>query len=313
MTRKGRGPVVSRVAFGNTIVTDIQRDLALMEHAARTAGSRIMDDYQPGEALPSHATLQEKSRDNPLTKADLEADRLLHRMLSTDRPAYGWLSEETADNEARLRCERVWIVDPIDGTKEFIVGLPQFAVSIGLVERGTPIAGCVFNPARGELFSAALGHGAYLNQERLNTSQRRRLHGASCLASRSETRRGEWKPFQDTLAITVMGSIAYKLALVASGRFDLMFTLTPKSEWDFCAGALLVQEAGGTVSHKTGQPYRFNQQNPTVRSVLASNGPLHAALLTLLAPFPLAPDRHAVTECPVVTQDRGRHPYPPGT
>ncbi|MEO5363636.1 MAG: 3'(2'),5'-bisphosphate nucleotidase CysQ [Magnetococcus sp. DMHC-8] len=277
-------------------MSDLHSDLALMEAAARQAGSVIMQYYQPGAPVQSHVHLQDKGRNNPLTKADMEADRLLRTQLLANRPSYGWLSEETTDDATRLACRRVWIVDPMDGTKEFIVGLPQFAVSIGLVEDGHPVAACIHNPASGELFSAILGGGTRLNGQPVRASRQAHLRGASCLASRSETRHGDWEAFRQELAITPMGSIAYKLALVAAGRFDLTFTLTPKNEWDFCAGTLLLQEAGGRVSDKDGQPCRFNQHNPRVRSMLASNGRLHDALLAYLEQAPLSPDRQMVPD-----------------
>ncbi|MBF0462686.1 MAG: 3'(2'),5'-bisphosphate nucleotidase CysQ [Magnetococcales bacterium] len=272
----------------------LQSDLALMEEAARMAGSCIMRYFQPGAEVSNHVHLKDKSRNNPLTKADVEADQLLRQELLGHRPDYGWLSEETADDASRLSRQRVWIVDPMDGTKEFMRGIPRFAVSIGLVEAGRPIAACIHNPATHEFFSATLDGGARLNGQRIQVSPQDRLCGASCLASHSETKRGEWEPFKTTFHITPMGSIAYKLALVAAGRFDLTFTLTPKNEWDFCAGTLLLHEAGGRVSHKDGQPCRFNQKNTKVRSVLATNGRLHEALLALLEPTPLSPDRQAV-------------------
>ncbi|MBF0584642.1 MAG: 3'(2'),5'-bisphosphate nucleotidase CysQ [Magnetococcales bacterium] len=275
-------------------MSTLQSDLALMEEAARLAGACIMRYYQPGAQIATHVHIRDKSHNNPLTKADLEADQRLRQTLLDNRPTYGWLSEESLDDPERLRCQRVWIVDPMDGTKEFSRGLPQFAISIGLVENGHPVAACIYNPATSERFSAIQNGGAQRNGQRIETSQRTALHGASCLASHSETRRGEWKPFEPQLTLTPMGSIAYKLALVASGLFDLTFTLTPKNEWDFCAGALVLQEAGGRISHKDGQPCLFNQKNPRVLSVLASNGRLHDALLSYLEKTPLSPDRQAV-------------------
>lgn len=255
-----------------------------------------MHYFKSGNPISAQANLAEKSPNNPLTKADLEADHLLRELLLANQPEYGWLSEETVDDSNRLSRQRVWIVDPIDGTKEFILGLPQFAISIGLVENGQPVAACIHNPATQELFSAGLGHGAQLNGQPIKTSHKKTLQGATCLASRSETKRGEWDSFKNKLIVTTMGSIAYKLALVAAGHFDLTFTLTPKNEWDFCAGVLLIQEAGGQVSHQNGDPCLFNKKNPKVRSLLASNGPLHAELLTFLKTVPLSPDRYVKSE-----------------
>ncbi|MBF0583788.1 MAG: 3'(2'),5'-bisphosphate nucleotidase CysQ [Magnetococcales bacterium] len=275
-------------------MSTLQSDLALMEEAALLAGSCIMDYYRPGTQVAAHVHLKDKSHNNPLTKADLEANQLLRQRLLTHRPDYGWLSEENLDNSERLQRQRVWIIDPMDGTKEFLKGLPQFAVSIGLIENHHPVAACVYNPATRELFSAIHGGGSRLNGHRIQTSQQTELQGASCLASHSETKRGEWERFRPQLTLTPMGSIAYKLALVAAGRFDMTFTLTPKNEWDYCAGALLLREANGQISHKDGQYCLFNQKNPKVLSVLASNGKLHAALLDYLQHTPLSPDRQAV-------------------
>ncbi|MBF0096224.1 MAG: 3'(2'),5'-bisphosphate nucleotidase CysQ [Magnetococcales bacterium] len=275
-------------------MSDLPSALAVMEAAARQAGTAIMAYFQPGSRVASHVRLQDKGRNNPVTKADMEANRLLHDTLLAAFPDHGWLSEESADSPDRLCCQRVWIVDPMDGTKEFVKGLPQFAISIALVDAGQPIAACIYNPATAELFTATCYGGAHLNGQRISTSSRQQLPGASCLASHSESQRGEWIPFNQDLMITQMGSIAYKLALVAAGRFDLSFTLTPKNEWDFCAGALLLQEAGGRISHKDGRAFCFNQHNPQVRSVLASNGHLHDLLLRYLESTPLSPDRQSV-------------------
>ncbi|NGZ07715.1 MAG: 3'(2'),5'-bisphosphate nucleotidase CysQ [Magnetococcales bacterium] len=266
--------------------------LAIMIQAAQEAGAVIMRYFRPGQSVLASAQVREKGHNNPLTRADLEADALLHQRLLSTHPGCGWLSEETVDHPDRLRHARIFVVDPIDGTKEFIAGLPQFALSLALVEQGQPIAACIHNPATQETFTALAGHGALLNNQPIQVTNRQDLSGASCLASRSETGRGDWEPFRQEWRIQTMGSIAYKLALVACGRFDMTFTLSPKNEWDFCAGLLLVQEAGGRVTHKSGAAFDFNQINPMVRSVLATNGLLHDALLLRLEALPYAPDRH---------------------
>lgn len=272
--------------------SDLMTTLALMTQATHEAGEVIMTHYRPGQTVSATAEVREKSHNNPLTKADLEADALLRQRLLASHPHCGWLSEETADNPDRLQHRWIWVVDPIDGTKEFIMGIPQFAISVALVAEGQPVAACIHNPASKETFTALAGGGAQFNGCAMHTSANQKLIGASCLASRSETQRGDWNGFKTEWQITTMGSIAYKLALVAAGRFDMTFTLTPKNEWDFCAGALLVQEAGGRITHKNGDPLQFNQANPSVRSVLATNGPLHSQLLVRLRDIPYAPDRH---------------------
>ncbi len=264
----------------------------LMTQATREAGEAIMHYYRPGESIASSVHLRDKCHNNPLTQADLEADTLLRHRLLDATPHFGWLSEETVDHPDRLSKQWTWVVDPIDGTKEFITGLPQFAISVALVNNGKPVAACIYNQATQELYTAIQGDGDRLNDQPIQTSSRQQLMGASCLASRSETQRGEWQPFLNEWQIQTMGSIAYKLALVASGHYDMTFTLTPKNEWDFCAGTLLIQEAGGQVSHKNGEPFCFNQIKPGIRALLATNGSLHAQLLTRLKDVPFSPDRH---------------------
>ncbi|MEO5345675.1 MAG: 3'(2'),5'-bisphosphate nucleotidase CysQ [Magnetococcus sp. YQC-9] len=273
----------------------LSESLAIMTAAAHEAGEAIMRYFRLGQTVSALAEVREKGFDNPLTKADLEADALLRERLLGSHPHCGWLSEETVDNPDRLAQRAIFVVDPIDGTKEFIAGLPQFALSLALVEEGLPVAACIHNPATNETFTALGGGGSRLNGVPIQVTERRVLHGATCLASRSETARGDWEPFLSEWQVQTMGSIAYKLALVASGRFDMTFTLSPKNEWDFCAGDLLVREAGGRVTHKSGARFRYNQSNPTVRSVLATNDALHAPLLARLTDIPFAPDRHERT------------------
>ncbi len=264
-----------------------------MERAARDAGAAAMHYFRRGESI-HHTIVRDKGEDNPLGQADLAANDALSNCLRVACPDYGWLSEETLDDPHRLSCPRVWVVDPIDGTREFLRGLPQFAVSIGLVEHGLPIAGCIYNPALEEMFLVVPGSEPTLNGCPVRTTSTGQLSGASVLASHSETDRGEWgEPFCTHFQLTQMGSIAYKLALIAAGRFDLSFTLTPKNEWDVCAGVALVQAGGGLVTSKTGSPLWFNRPEPSFDAILASNGVLHAELVRYLAPVPLSPGRCA--------------------
>ncbi|OSM06829.1 3'(2'),5'-bisphosphate nucleotidase CysQ [Magnetofaba australis] len=273
-------------------------ELPIMLQAARECGLLAMKYFRHGETVAADANVQHKGADDPLTQADLEIDRHLHEVLLSARPDYGWLSEETVDDPARMQRRRIWVVDPIDGTKEFIQGLPQFAISIGLVEDGKPIAGVVYNPAAEEMFSASIHDAPLLNGQPMACSARAELVGASCLASRSETKRGEWDGFKDEFRLELMGSIAYKLALVACGRNDITFTLTPKSEWDICAGVALVQAAGGSVTRKDGSEFIFNEPDPRTRSVLAAPNQLHTPLLQRLVDTPLSPDRRGGTPPP---------------
>jgi myo-inositol-1(or 4)-monophosphatase len=246
--------------------------------AARAAGAIIRAVYETKYAVSY------KSSDSPVTIADRDANQKIHEMLQGAFPEYGWLSEETADSPARLSSQRVWVVDPMDGTKEFIEKIPEFAVSIGLIEAGIPVLGVVYNPILDQLFWAVRDQGAWCADRRLHVSQTARLADALILSSRSETKRGEWKDFTSLLQTRPMGSIAYKLASIANGEADASFTLVPKNEWDICAGTLLVEEAEGMVTSLTGKPVIFNQPQTLLPGLVASNGKLHAQLLELVAP-----------------------------
>ncbi|HKX76747.1 MAG TPA: 3'(2'),5'-bisphosphate nucleotidase CysQ, partial [Acidimicrobiia bacterium] len=216
-------------------------DLARIEKALLLAGD-ILNAYQPGRVEATR-----KANSDPVTEADLEVDRALRQELVA--PGEGWLSEETADDPARLLCDRVWVVDPLDGTKEFVEGLPEWCVSIGLVENGEAVAGGVYNPAAGFLAVGSVGSGVLLNGNPAQCTEVANLNEARVLASRSEVRRGEWDHWQDTeVKIEAMGSVAYKLARVACGLADATWTLVPKHEWDVAAGVALVRAAGGWVT-----------------------------------------------------------------
>lgn len=244
----------------------------------RAAGAAIMHYYQ------SRFNVADKSPDNPVTDADLAADGLLHERLLALLPEAGWLSEETADSEARLERRFVWVVDPLDGTKEFVMGIPEFSVAVALVEWDTPVLAVVYNPATEELYSARKGGGLTYNGAPVATSSRDRLAGARVDASRSEMKRGEFEPFAALVELNVVGSIAYKLARVAAGQADATWSRGPKHEWDICAGALLVSEGGGSCVDLDGAPLRFNKSFPKVNGLIADNGRLHDELLRTLSP-----------------------------
>jgi myo-inositol-1(or 4)-monophosphatase len=228
-----------------------------------------------------------KSPDQPQTKADLEADRILHEFLLQDRPNYGWLSEETVDRPDRLRRDRVWIVDPIDGTRSYLAGRPEFAVSVALAEHGVPVLGVIANPATDEIFWAVTGLGAYAYPEqRLKVSVRPTLQAAILAASRSELRAGEFEQIKAELEVLPVGSTAYKLAKIAAADADVFLSRGPKSEWDICAGDLIVREAGGRVTDLLGHDLDYNRPDPYVHGVLATNGPLHEAMLERAAKLP---------------------------
>ncbi len=246
-------------------------ELQVAERAAREAGSVIMALFK------GKFEIQEKSKNNPVTTADLEANRQIRQTIHKSFAADGWLSEEDRDSVDRLKLSRVWVIDPIDGTKEFIEGVPQFAVSIAFVENGRPKAAVVFNPAKSRFYKAVAGQGAYLNDHRISVTPRQDVDGARLLVSRSEPRR-KFRVFVERCEIRPIGSIAYRLAKVASGDGDGTLTFRSIHEWDICAGVLMVEEAGGKVVDGNGNGLLFNQRDPRHRGVVAANGTLTMGL-----------------------------------
>ena len=211
---------------------------------------------------------------DPLTRADTEADACLRELLLGPFPNYGWLSEETVDSPERLERDAVWIVDPLDGTKEFVSGIPEFAVSVALVENAEPTVAALYNPVRDELYSAVKDGGTFLNGKRVFCTDTRSLEDAVLIVSRSEDARGEIDALRPSVAeIRPLGSIAYKLAVVAAGDADLNVSVQPKNEWDVCAGDLLVREAGGRMVDLNGEVRRYNQPDPLIAGGLAA-GPV---------------------------------------
>ena len=239
----------------------MERELDIAIRAARDAGQILLRYYGGAHKVT------EKSVDNPVTAADLEANELLKATILGAFPDDGWLSEET---------------DPLDGTKEFISEIPEFVVCVALVEDGLPRVAVEYNPVRDELFTARKGAGATLNGSAIRVTKQTDLRLARVLASRSEEARGEWDPYREKMHVELTGSVAYKFALIAAGRYDATFTLTPKNEWDVCAGALLVAEAGGMVTDPDGRAIRFNNRSTLLPGLIASNQLLHRAIINTI-------------------------------
>jgi len=258
------------------------QDILNRIHAALGAGREVLNRFTPGAIEAEY-----KAGHDPVTEADRAVDRVLRENLLRDDE--GWLSEESVDDFSRLDKRRVWVVDPLDGTREFVQGIPEFCISIAMVDDGIPIAGGICNPATNELILGSRDTGVTYNGQPSQPSQSKDLHGALVLASRSEVKRGEWKQFESAeFNMRPMGSVAYKLGLVAAGKADLTFTLVPKNEWDVAAGAALVESAGGFVLTLDNSPLRCNQKNPLLSGLLAGGPFLRAPLLAML-------DRHAQT------------------
>lgn len=254
----------------------LDKELTVAVEAAHKAGAVIRKWYD------GDFTVAEKSTDSPVTEADTEANREIHAAISAAFPDDGWLSEETKDSPARLGKRRAWIIDPLDGTKEFIKHIPEFCVCIGLVEEGTPILGVCYNPITDEMFTGTEARGVRVGDTVTTVTDLADLAAARVLASRSEVGRGEWQEFEQDFTVELTGSVAFKFALVAAGRADATFSLVPKNEWDVCAGTALVTFAGGRVTNRFGEPIRFNSADPLLPGIIASNGRLYDPIVTLL-------------------------------
>jgi myo-inositol-1(or 4)-monophosphatase len=250
--------------------------LERIKEALVTAGDAL-SRFTPGAV---HAD-QKSSGRGPVTEADRVTNQVLREVLVRD--GEGWLSEESEDNLERLKKQRVWVVDPLDGTLEFTAGIPEWCVSVGMVENGQAVAGGIFNPATGEIFLGSLENGATYNGRPVRASSKDTLEGAVVLASRSEVKRGDWKRFERaSFVIRPKGSAAYKLGLVAAGLADATWTLSPKNEWDVAAGVALVEASGGFVRALGNSSLRFNNRSSLVPGLLAGGRGLCTKITSLL-------------------------------
>jgi 3'(2'),5'-bisphosphate nucleotidase len=249
---------------------------------AIAAGNEILDVYQN-----SDFQVEIKGDGSPLTLADQRAHKLIESELTRLTPDIPVLSEESADVafEARRSWSRFWLVDPLDGTKEFVMGIPEFTVSVALVDKGVPILGIIHNPANNITIHAERDQGTHLDGQPIGVSDQSTLAGSQVDASRSERKRGEFEPFEELVRLRTMGSIAFKLARVAYGAADATWSRGPKNEWDICAGDLLIREAGGQCVNLDDKPFTYNRANPKVNGIIATNGFLHQQVLSALAPY----------------------------
>ena len=256
-------------------------ELIAAKVAARNAGKILIKHL---ESYSQDIEYKKDSGNSPVTAADYEADQYLANFLGGEFPHDGWLSEETVDTYDRIDKKRVWIIDPLDGTKEFIQKIPEFSVSISLVESNIPVVGVIYNPISDEMFYAQKNKGAFLNSDQIKISTIQDLKNASIVVSRSEKTKGLWNNYKNNFSsIKSVGSIAYKLGLAASGLYDITATVAPKNEWDICAGDCIINEAGGVMKKINGDNILYNQKKTLVTDpIIATNSMLFDSISDLL-------------------------------
>lgn len=261
----------------DTFLNDLAADRALLSTAVDEAGAIALRHFR------RDARQWYKGPGQIVTEADIEVDRRLHAILIGARPEDGWLSEERDDDGSRRSCRRVWMIDPIDGTRSFAEGVAEFTISIALLVDSEPVLASILNPVTSEHFQAMSGRGATLNGRPLSPSRHAAIAGASLLASKGEMKRRRWPDLLPEAEFTTIGSLAYKLALVAAGRFAGLISLRPSNDWDLAAAVLLMREAGGWLSDAKGRPLRLNE--PSLRHaglVAAGTESLYNQLLSRL-------------------------------
>lgn len=253
-------------------------DLALLEQAAEAAGVIALRHFgRSPEVWDKPGGL------GPVSVADLEVDRMLRAELTAARPGYGWLSEESEDGPDRLAAERVFVVDPIDGTRAYVGGQKAWGHSLAVVERGRVTAGVVVLPALERRYSAAKGAGAWRDGTAIAASGRADLDDATVLANAAHLDPSHWRGRAPRLERHMRPSLAYRLCLAAEGRFDAMLSFRPCWEWDVAAGALIATEAGAKATARDGAALRFNNPHPQVPGLIVAGPALHGALLERLS------------------------------
>ena len=244
----------------------LEQIASIAAEAGGIAASRCGTDYRKWEKVPGH----------PVCEIDLEVDAFLRDRLGALDPEAGWLSEETLDDSDRIERRRLWVVDPIDGTRDYLRGRTGWCVSVALVEDRVPVLGVLAAPQRGELWTAERGRGSWRNGVALRVSPRAELPGARVPADSLPA------VDADLVAVTKPNSIALRIAMVAAGEADLLATLRWGFEWDIAAAALVAEEAGATVSGALGQPLAFNTASGEAFGVLVATPGIHAAAVERL-------------------------------
>jgi myo-inositol-1(or 4)-monophosphatase len=256
-------------------------DLEEREYLSRIEGGLRTANAVAKQFVPGTFKVTDNGGLDVITEVDCRISKLLRDVLPSQ--GEGWLSEEDPDDRDRLSRKVVWVVDPLDGTREFVDGVPEWCISIGLVVEGVAAAGGISNPATDELFLGSLNCGVSYNNKSAQAKLATCLDGALVLASRQEYGRGEWERFERKhFTIRPTGSIAYKLALVSAGLADATWTLSPRHEWDVAAGVALVNSGGGCVATAQSTQLQFNRETTLLPGLVASGSGLWSQVVQLI-------------------------------
>jgi myo-inositol-1(or 4)-monophosphatase len=224
--------------------------------------------------LQKKLNVKYKSENQPVTNADIEINEFLKKYFKELTPQYGWLSEESIDDNSRNKLDSFWCLDPIDGTRSYIYGKPEFTISLALITNDRPVLGFIYNPITEEFFFAKHKYGSFCNEKKIFVNKKTDINNSSIAASNSEIKRLEKHSFFKMKKIKKMGSIAYKIALVAKGEIDIAISFTKKNDWDIAAADLILTEAGGEIKSISEGKIIYNTKNLMIDSVIASNNAL---------------------------------------
>ncbi|SON54643.1 3'(2'),5'-bisphosphate nucleotidase CysQ [Hartmannibacter diazotrophicus] len=255
------------------------RELDFLSGVARSAGSLALNYFRHDPQV------WRKENDSPVSEADLAVDRFLKEKLLDWQPDYGWLSEETEDDDARMERDRVFVVDPIDGTRGFLAGSDEWTISVAIVEAGRPVLGVLYRPVTGTLYSAGLGLGARRDGRIIQISGRETLSGAAVAGPPAMLRRisGHLSGMNESSVTTrYISSLALRIALVATGDLDMAVAKKNAHDWDVAAADLIIAEAGGTLIDETGQELVYNRPQTVHPALVAATRPVAALVWPLV-------------------------------
>ena len=251
---------------------DNDDDLKLLNDAVEAAAEIALD-------MAGKVKAWDKADRTPVSDADIAVDKFLHEALRPARPDYGWLSEETEDDPGRLKAGRVFVVDPIDGTRAYLKDRAAWSISLAVVEEGRPVAACVYNPVTDEKFAATADGGASLNGAPVQITGCAQLDGCRMLGKTDVLQSSRWTTPWPKMGMGYFNSMAYRICLVASGQWDAAVAFWWKGDWDLAAADLITQEAGGTLTDHRGNPFRYNQAATRKHALICASPGLHGQIV----------------------------------